>query len=636
MDKKFLDKVIDQIVSETTIDNDQKEINFPFSPNPLYYLTTSHIISTSLYFVFPSFKKHLIEVYSLKGMNERKYVWEKYEQIIKNMIKSKGNLNESNGMDYNFLDKIVNQIVSETEIDYKSRRLHTPFTSPYTPHLLLPSLASLSKHCKDVYGLKDEQEIRYVWDKYKQVIKGKIKSKDNINESTIDNSFLDKVIDQLVSETIINREEGRLYTPFLPLLLLHSPLFSVSLSGPSGFSLPLPPFSDHCKDIYGIKDEQEIKYVWKEYMKIIKGKIKSKENINESTIDNSFLDKVVNQIVSETTIDYDKEEMDVPFSPFSPHLRHYPNLSHFPFAFEIHCRDVYGIKDKEEVDYIWAKYGEIIKDKFYPKDTINESTIDNKFLDKVVNQIVSETMIDDYTYYMYTPFTIVPFLSISSSQSLPSSFNPFIKHCKDVYGLNEQEIEYVWKRYREIVLDMIKSKENINESKDIDNRFLDKVVDQLVSETTIDNIKKEVKLHFTTSFTYLHLIDSNIFPYPPFEEHLEDVYSLKEMSERKYVQDKYELIINNMLNPKDNINESHIGQDRKFLDKVVKQLVDETKIESSESYTPFRELPFRIPISFTFVPELFMKHCIDIYSIGKWEELRYVWDTYKEIINNKS
>ena len=87
----------------------------------------------------------------------------------------------------------------------------------------------------------------------------------------------------------------------------------------------------------------------------------------------------------------------------------------------------------------------------------------------------------------------------------------------------------------------------------MDKRFLDKVVDQLVRETEVDYITKKVKLHFTSSYTYLDIVDAYIFPYPPFEEHLEGVYGLKNMSERKYVQDEYEYIIHKMLKSKDSL-----------------------------------------------------------------------------------
>ncbi len=76
-----------------------------------------------------------------------------------------------------------------------------------------------------------------------------------------------------------------------------------------------------------------------------------------------YLDKVLDQIVRETTIDY--RGRGKIFTPFLPH--HYP--SHFSFHFSSyrsnftkHCRVVYGLND-DEVDYVWNEYKNIIKDK---------------------------------------------------------------------------------------------------------------------------------------------------------------------------------------------------------------------------------------------------------------------------------
>jgi hypothetical protein len=98
--------------------------------------------------------------------------------------------------------------------------------------------------------------------------------------------------------------------------------------------------------------------------------------------------------------------------------------------------------------------------------------MNNKFLDKVVDQILSETRIDGkglIHFPFYSPF---PF----SSLSLPLSFLlPFISysllfsllfsHCKEVYSLNEQEIDYVWEKYKKVITTLINDKEPAHQEK---------------------------------------------------------------------------------------------------------------------------------------------------------------------------
>ena len=73
--------------------------------------------------------------------------------------------------------------------------------------------------------------------------------------------------------------------------------------------------------------------------------------------------------------------------------------------------------------------------------------MNNKFLDKVIEQILSETRIMGDK--VHTPF-FPPHLFPSSPTSLPTfSLLRFSSHCKKVYSLNEQEIDYVWVKYKE-------------------------------------------------------------------------------------------------------------------------------------------------------------------------------------------
>ena len=73
--------------------------------------------------------------------------------------------------------------------------------------------------------------------------------------------------------------------------------------------------------------------------------------------------------------------------------------------------------------------------------------MDYKFLDKVLNQLVRETILDYRGRgKIFTPFASFPYFVYSSSSFYRSNFT---KHCRDVYSLNGQEIEYVWKVYRD-------------------------------------------------------------------------------------------------------------------------------------------------------------------------------------------
>ena len=76
-----------------------------------------------------------------------------------------------------YLHKVVDQIVSETEVDHDEGRIYTPFQSPsfFPFFFVLSTLTLFSRHCKSVYGLNKE-ETRYVWNEYGKIIHHKIKN----------------------------------------------------------------------------------------------------------------------------------------------------------------------------------------------------------------------------------------------------------------------------------------------------------------------------------------------------------------------------------------------------------------------------------------------------------------------------
>ena len=82
-------------------------------------------------------------------------------------------------MDNKFLDKVLNQIVRETRIDYDEGRLHTPFYASFPTHRFVDRdqpifcTTTFRTHCREVYGLNKEETI-YVWNEYREIIRDKI------------------------------------------------------------------------------------------------------------------------------------------------------------------------------------------------------------------------------------------------------------------------------------------------------------------------------------------------------------------------------------------------------------------------------------------------------------------------------
>tara|TARA_R110000824_G_scaffold183039_10_gene364054 strand:- start:212 stop:484 length:273 start_codon:yes stop_codon:yes gene_type:complete len=75
--------------------------------------------------------------------------------------------------------------------------------------------------------------------------------------------------------------------------------------------------------------------------------------------------------------------------------------------------------------------------------------MNKNFLDKVIEQLVSETGIleDRGHIFVNYPFTIYGGININ----IKAPTKDFRKHCRDVYGLTETETDYVWDEYESII-----------------------------------------------------------------------------------------------------------------------------------------------------------------------------------------
>ena len=74
--------------------------------------------------------------------------------------------------------------------------------------------------------------------------------------------------------------------------------------------------------------------------------------------------------------------------------------------------------------------------------------MDKKFLDKVVGQIISETKVDWLYDLIIDPFVLSLQLFVESPVDSYPIYHTFVKHCEEIYGLNPDEIKYVWEEYK--------------------------------------------------------------------------------------------------------------------------------------------------------------------------------------------
>ena len=84
-----------------------------------------------------------------------------------------------------------------------------------------------------------------------------------------------------------------------------------------------------------------------------------------------------------------------------------------------------------------------------------------KYLDRVVDLMVRDTVIGYDDERVRTPFlsSSLSFRLFPSYNTLllPSSYPLFSKYCRNTYGLGDQETEYVWEEYVQIIKDKIRN-----------------------------------------------------------------------------------------------------------------------------------------------------------------------------------
>jgi len=183
--------------------------------------------------------------------------------------------------------------------------------------------------------------------------------------------FLDKVVEFLIKDTIIDYGDNHIDFPFFPEYGLY--INDANLD----YFFHMSRYTQYCKDNYGLSHHESL-YVWGIYIKIIKEKIKTNgESLNESDDRRKiYLSKVIGFLVKDTIIDYSREKIHYPFPalffkspiPFSEFFFDTSSESFISFDVSpfidlyMYCNNTYGLTE-EETTYVWEKYKTIILDK---------------------------------------------------------------------------------------------------------------------------------------------------------------------------------------------------------------------------------------------------------------------------------
>jgi hypothetical protein len=187
-----------------------------------------------------------------------------------------------------------------------------------------------------------------------------------------------------------------------------------------------------------------------------------------------FLEKVVNRLVKDTIITYDKYEGDnVVITPF-PVMDGYLTKRWFGTnsvgsripSFKSYVEYTYGVTDTEEINFIYSSYESRISDKLYG-DTINENIYHDMFGEKVSNYMekVLKYLVDDTTVKEMSDgevMLMVPFTDSSFSRIRHFNVEFFIDYCINNYGLTRKESEYLWGDYLNEINGILRSEYGVS------------------------------------------------------------------------------------------------------------------------------------------------------------------------------
>ena len=181
-----------------------------------------------------------------------------------------------------------------------------------------------------------------------------------------------------------------------------------------------------------------------------------------------YIDKVIGSLLRGTKVDNEKKLISFPWLSFplgiETELKSYFD-SKDPYNsrpnFHNYCKSQFGLSS-DEMKFVHDKLNFIFKDKLKNLydlpisrfNRLNESIENNKYLDMVLDFYVRNTKIDFDNRTIFTPFIDkIKFESYMFGDLMFGYYSE--KH----FGLTEDEIEYLWKVYRNIIKGKIEDEE---------------------------------------------------------------------------------------------------------------------------------------------------------------------------------
>ena len=296
----------------------------------------------------------------------------------------------------------------------------------------------------------------------------------------------------------------------------------------------------------------------------------------------------------------------------------------------------------------------------YSENSLNESVGDkeNMVIDKIVN-----FMLEDTQYKIKTikdePVARILYPFYGDGEIYTEDWNGADYHLNFMgdYPLNDVEVNYIsnqygitdtslileiFNRYIKILFTKLKKEledkmedNSLNESVETNNRFLDKVVESLIGDTSIVPKLQMIvypSINFYSSF--MSLLSPNEVFYNEFSDYCNKHYGTTS-EEFDVVWEKYSKIMFDKFPKRDRLIKESNDRRKNYLDKVLEFILSDTYITSHNWNWVNIEVPF-IDLQYSRMRHFdlfnFVNYCRDNYGLTK-DESYSVWEDYINEIN---